>query len=211
MKRIVLALLIACPGLLGAQQPFADHAEAAARNRRATREKAVAHAGPSARPLVECEFGDDAARALLNCTKDTATRLAESHAAGGFARVVRAREIFGVIARQKTGDEVGQWVMEHAGELTDPDAVAAFIEEPITYVLALKKLSVAATERRAVRIEAEKYAATGEKGVDPRTRPAVAEPVPLMSRADTKPVLGLVAAAGLIAFGIWWKRRAARA
>jgi hypothetical protein len=196
MNRFILTLLLfgVPTGLLA--QPYGDGTEAVARNRRATREKAVSHAGPAARVLVECDYGDDGARALLNCSPETASRLAEFHASGGFTKVPRANEVFGVIARQRSGDEIAQWVIEHANELTDPDAVSAFLAEPITFVLSLKKLSAVVAEKRAR--DAEKPAST-----DAPSRP-------WLTASDKQALFGLVAVVGLIVFWIWWRRRAAR-
>lgn len=203
MKLIIALLLLGCQTAL-AQPYYGDSSESVARTRRANREKACTHAGAAARGLVESEvYGDDGARALLALPSETAAQLAEFHASGGFTRTARPKELLGLIGRHKSGQDITLWLLENARQLESDDAVTVFLEDPMTYVLALKKLGTAVAERQA-RLESEKRA--GEKGAQ---HPPEPEPVPLMSRPDTRPILGLVIAAGLILFGIWYRRRSA--
>ncbi len=212
MKQLLFLLLAIYPATLLAQpvkfmQPveFAQTPEELARGRRAARERAVAHAGADARGMTESEaYGDEAARAILNCTRDTATRLAEFHARGGFDRVPRKADLLALIGAHQSGDEIARWVMDHTEEFTDPDALAAFLTEPVGFVVAVRKLSTAAAELRASRIESK---ATPEK--HPSAPPPAAAPSFPITRSHLEGLATLALVLAVPVFAWWWQRRRA--
>ena len=118
------------------------------RERRYWRERAVAYAGPSARSLVESDYGDEAALALLRCSPGVARRLAAFGASGGLGKLPQPRESLMVIGHPNGGSDACLYVIKHANELTDPVCSEVFLEAPLDFVLGLKQLPAAVAERR---------------------------------------------------------------
>jgi hypothetical protein len=160
------------------------------RERRLLRERAVLHAGPSARAFVESEFGDDAALALLACFRNAAVQLAAFYVSGGFSTLPRQRDFLRVIAQPDCRDAVALWVVQHAAELADPDCADVFLVSPLEYSLGLKQLSAAAKEKR------------GQRFVTPGPSKALVE-LP----HDAKSLAWGAGLIGLIGLLVWRKHR----
>lgn len=159
------------------------------RERRLLRERAVLYAGPAARGFVESLEGDDAALALLTCSKSVAAQFALFHVSGGFGRLPRRQDYLRVIAQSNCRDPVALWVMQHANELYDQDSTDVFLASPLEFSLALKSLTTAAIERRTERLSSSWPANTT-----------------VASRDSTKSlawILGLIGLGGLVA----WRMR----
>src|SRR5579871_2546737 len=153
----VLCLLMAAPAdLFGQFNPHGSRFDPYApgldpRVRRAWREKAVAAVGPKARDFVETQ-GDEAAAAILACSRPVAVKLVAFHASGTLDKLPWPRALLGVIAQPRHGDDVALFAMYHAGELTDSDSFTAYLSSPLEYALGLKPLATGAAEVRARRL-----------------------------------------------------------
>src|SRR5580658_4584210 len=97
----------------GSNMPSA-YANLDARTRRALRERAVAAVGPVARQFVET-LGEEAAVALLACSRPVAVQLAEFFASGQMDLLPRPRDLLVVIAYPRHRDAVALWAIQHAG------------------------------------------------------------------------------------------------
>jgi hypothetical protein len=156
---LILALVIFCASSaeLFAQSSYSSSKSADEAIRlRSTRDSAVAHCGSNAaaRNFVESEeFGNEAAKALLNCSPEAGSQFAVFFDSGGLAKLARPKELLVLISEQSNADEIVKWIVEHQSELTDQDAADAFIAEPHTFLLSLRKLSTVAQERKAKRLE----------------------------------------------------------
>ena len=120
------------------------------RELRAARERAVAVVGATGRDFVET-YGEDAVAAIGACSQSVALQLVEFHIAGGLCKLPRPHDLVRAIGKPKHGDEVASWAMAHAGELAAADYFDAYLLEPLSYALALKKLedgAAAVRERR---------------------------------------------------------------
>ena len=140
---LTLLALVGSPAVLWAQYPSGRWVLPPVHpyERRQLRERAVLHAGPAARGLVESPYGDEGALALLMCSPNTAAQLAAFHAAGNLGRLHRPRDLLLVIAQPNCRDGMALWVIGHAAELVDPDCCNAFLKAPFEYALGLKSLS----------------------------------------------------------------------
>jgi hypothetical protein len=127
-----------------------------ARELRAARERAVATVGPVGRDFVET-YGEDAVAAIFACTQPAALKLVEFYSAGGLGKLSRPRELLRAIAKPKHGDEVASWAIAHADELADVDHFEAYLLDPLSYALALKKLDDGAAEVSRFRRYAHDY------------------------------------------------------
>jgi hypothetical protein len=151
---LLTGLMLLCPSPLDAcgQYPAPPPwvmPPADPRERRLLRERAVRFAGPDARFFVESpEFGDDAALALLMCSRKTAIQLAAFYASGEFSTLPRQRDFLRVIAQPDCRDAVAFWVMQQYGQLADPDYADVFLSSPLEFSLGLKPLDAAVIERR---------------------------------------------------------------
>jgi hypothetical protein len=155
------------------------------------RERAVQYAGPAARAFVEVpEFGDDAALALLMCSKNAAVQFAAFYAEGGFGALPRQRDFLRVIAQPDGRDAVALWVMQHSDELADPDCADVFLAAPLEYALGLKPLDAAVIERRS-----QRFAAPAPPG------PTVGLP------SDPKALAWVTGLVGVIGLLIWRRYR----
>lgn len=157
MRTLLLLLITAAPAF--GQKPYnpfstTQYKQPSARARRATRERAVAFGGLAVRPLVESAFGDEAARAVLSCSKDTSVRLAEFYTAGGMAKWSRPAELMIVLAEKGQANDCVNWITQpqHARLLDDRDNFEAFLQAPMDYVLGLAPLETAGSELRAQRL-----------------------------------------------------------
>lgn len=171
------------PGLRPALDPWA---------RRLIRERAVLHAGPGARAFVESEaYGDEAALSLLMCSRMVSMQLASFHGHGGFELLHRPKELLHAIAQPSGRDAVAMWVMQHAGELTDPEYADVFLTSPLEFALGLRQLHAAVMERHPAREEWSLLPYGRTVGQTAGIKPLVL-------------LAGLIAIIGLL---IWRKRR----
>jgi hypothetical protein len=162
-----------------------------ARTRRALRERAVDAVGPEAREFVEsC---DEAAFALLTCSRPVAVKLAEFYAAGQLNKLPRPRDLLAVIANPRHGDAVALWAMQHAGELTDPDCCDAYLAYPLEYALGLRRLADDAARLRALRQQGNAWGA-GRGGLT-------------LSAYDREMLVYCGVGLGIIGVLAWWRRR----
>ena len=162
---------------------------------RAARESAVAHCRSStaARNLVESdEFGDEAAKAILNCSRESGCRLAEFYESGGLSKCSKPKELLVLISKQGNADDIVAWIISHQSDLTDRDAVDAFLNEPMTFVLSLRKISTAAQERKAKRLEEP----TESRWV-----------LPKITESDRRGIFVIAVIVGFIWFLIWYRKR----
>jgi hypothetical protein len=120
------------------------------RELRAKRERAVAAVGASGRDFVET-YGQDAVAAIFACSQSVALQLVTFHSSGGLAKLSRPRELLRVIGNPKHGDEVASWAIAHADELMVAEYLDAYLVDPLSYALALKKLEDGAAEVRELR------------------------------------------------------------
>jgi hypothetical protein len=140
---VLLALCIAQPAW-GQKVPTDP------RERRALRENAVFRVGDDARALVESDWGDESALALLKVSRVNAAKLVACHASGSLSRTNRPKEILLAVARH--GDDVCEYVTGHADELADMDCCEAFVSDPLTFALGLQKVQSAGQERKSRRL-----------------------------------------------------------
>lgn len=176
--------------------PYAPAADSGAdpRVRRAYRERAVSRVGPSARDFVETQ-GDEAVAAIFACSRPVAVKLVEFYSSGELGKLSRPRDLLGVIAQPRHGDEVAIYAIHHAGELADRDSFDAYLLDPLEYALGLKQLAAGAAEARARRLN---LAAMTNRGASLSLS---------LSRDEKLMILagvGLVAIAGLL---LWRRRR----
>jgi len=153
MKRFVLTWVAICclPPALGAQsRPGQQRVDlpTITIDSRVLRENAVHHAGKAARPLVESDLGDEASRALLNCTHHTASRLIEFNASGGLSQLAMPKELLLSIAGERSGNDIACYVMNHCSELSDREYCKVFLASPADFASQRKILSDAVQERR---------------------------------------------------------------
>jgi LPXTG-motif cell wall-anchored protein len=162
------------------------------RVRRAWREKAVA-AFPNAREFVETH-GEEAASAILACSRPVAVKLVEFYSSGEMGKLPQPRALLAVIARPRHGDDVALFAIHHVGELSDSDSFTAYLSRPLEYALGLKPLAAGAAEARARRL----------------TPAAIKTPPSAGLSANEK--LAIVGAAGLAIAGflIWRRKRSSR-
>jgi hypothetical protein len=119
--------------------------------RRRWREQAVGYV-PEARALVETEWGDLAATAILASSKETAQKLVDFHASGALGKI-RPKEFLQAVVKSGYPDEVLAWSCQHGDELADPEMFEAFLQSPTEYGYGLKSLSSGVAENRK-RLEA---------------------------------------------------------
>jgi hypothetical protein len=120
-----------------------------AQAKRAWREKAVARAGPAARPLVE-GFGEEAVGAIFACSPATARKLAEWNAAGGLNRMPRPVQMLTAIRFH--GDAVANFAMRHQ-DLEDVRRFDVFMSDPMTYAMSLKTLDAGVIDQERRRLQ----------------------------------------------------------
>lgn len=124
---------------------------------RAARDKAVAVVGATGRDFVET-YGEDAVAAIFACSQARAKQLVEFYSSGGQAKFPpRPRDLLRVIGKPHHGDDVASWAIAHADELTAVDNFDAYLLDPLSYALALKKLEDGAAEVREFRRRAQAY------------------------------------------------------
>jgi hypothetical protein len=205
---VLLQMVVAEISVYAQGEPYyLDSAKA----RRATRERAVAHAGPGARALVESEYGDGGAKALLACSKEAAARLTELYNSGSLARIFRPRIVLEIISMQRAGDTIAIWICDHCDELRDEDCFDAFRARPDEFIYGLKKLSVAGQEWRAARLAAESQARdlSQQPEKKPDDRPSMFKPV--LTDSQIQSVVGIAVVIGFLWFvQRWWRRRQSR-
>jgi hypothetical protein len=163
------------------------------RQRRYLRENAVAWAGPAARSLVESACGDEAAVALLRCSRGAARRLAAFHVSGELAKLP-SRDLLLAIGHPNGGDAICLYAIKHANELIDPVCWEVFMEAPLEFALGLRQLPAAAAERReqAIPLPAVEWPPMTHPSINPAS----------YRRALTWGGIGLAVAVLLI-----WRRR----
>lgn len=115
------------------------------RELRAARERAVEKVGAGGREFVET-YGEDAVAAICVCSRTVSLQLVEFHSSGGLGKLPRPRELLRVVGKPNHGDDVASWAIAHAGELADVDRFEAYLRDPLSYALALKKLDDGAAE-----------------------------------------------------------------
>jgi hypothetical protein len=202
MKKLIMTILAICTAEteLFAQSNYSGTTSASEAIRlRSTRESAVAHCGLTiaARNLVESEeFGNEAAKAILNCSRESGSRLAEFFQSGGLSKLARPKELLVLISQQSDADDIVKWIIDHQSDLTDKDAVDAFIEEPTTFVLSLRKIATAAQERKAKRLEND------------AERSGFGWSIGKPTASDRRTITGCAIIAGLVVLARWlWKRK----
>lgn len=127
-----------------------------ARVRRYWRDQAVLRAGGTlqARQFVETH-GEVAAVALLSCSPPVARKLVAFSQEDPLARLGLPRDLLLAIGKPGNGDDVCLYVVNHAGELRDPDARVAFLSSPLEFALYLRPLSEGADAVRTARLSSE--------------------------------------------------------
>jgi hypothetical protein len=114
---------------------------------RNARDRVIAANGESVRNLVET-YGEAAVAALSRCSRDVAVKLGRFPAWETFPRPA---DLLRTIGQPNHGDDVATWALAHAKELADPDCFDAYLSDPLSYALSLKKLGDGATRVRDFR------------------------------------------------------------
>jgi hypothetical protein len=121
------------------------------RELRNERDRIVAVTGESIRDFVET-YGEDAVVAIANCSQDVARKLGDFP---GWKTFPCPGNLLKAIGQPNHGDDVAMWALTHADELSDRDYFDAFVSEPLSYALSLKKLSEGAANVQRFRAALE--------------------------------------------------------
>ena len=123
------------------------------REQRLMRERAVAFVGPRSRLRGNLRRGCGGCHSCLFAADGA--QLVEFYISGGLDTLPQPRLLLRVIAQPRHGNEVAAWAITNVKELSDTDRFNAYLADPLTYALALKKLDDGVAELRENRKRAE--------------------------------------------------------
>jgi hypothetical protein len=101
------------------------------------RDEALKRVGRNALGFLQ-EYGETGVEALLRSEPETGKRLLALHQGGALGKLAHADLLVALIAER--GEEVGAWAVRNHEKLTGPNAMRAFLDEPLEFVHGLKAL-----------------------------------------------------------------------